>query len=181
MMLRHPFLLGVIVVLTASSASATQAAGWITLNDSMCKPIAASAALPEAWSKYRESTRICSLARNDSQVAQVSLVSVFVDDYYRGLPKDAPWESFPMPMLVDPSGRCLAQLSHLFPSEPPSRLVVQAGGWKNGVPTLLRFNVLNPAVDGNYRLPSMKWDEQTKRYLLAATKTITTTSENLCP
>ncbi len=161
--------------------SVAQAEGWVTLDASRCKPVDVAATLPDAWSKYRGSTRICPLTRHQSDVAQVSLLSVFVDDYYLGLPKDAPWESFPQPMLVDPSGQCLARLSHLYPSEPPSQLVVRAGGWKQGVPTLLRFDVLNPAVSGNYSLPGLKWDMQTKRYRPIPTTTITTPTEPPCP
>ena len=155
------------VICTAASAfyaCSAQAEGWITLEASTCTPVDASTALPESWSKYRGSTRLCALTRQQNQIAKVSLLSVFVDDYYAGLPKDAPWESFPLPMLIDPSGRCLAQMPHLFPSDPPNQLVVRAGGWKQGTPTLLRLDVLSPAVGGNYSLPSLKWDAQSKRY-----------------
>jgi hypothetical protein len=162
-------------------ACSARAAGWITLDASRCKPVDASAALPESWSKYRGSTRICALTRKQNQTAKVSLLSVFVDDYYLGLPKDAPWESFPLPMLVNSSGQCLAQLPHLFPSNPPSQLVIRAGGWKQDAPTLLRLDVLSPAVGGNYSLPSLKWDVQSKRYQPVPPTNLTTITQSTCP
>lgn len=181
MKLRRGHLRWVIAVASALCACAAQAAGWDTLEASRCKAVDASAALPDEWSKYRGATRICPLTRNKNHVAKISLISVFVDDYYLGLPKDAPWESFPSPMLVDQSGHCLARLSHQFPSEPPSQLVIRFGGWKQGMPTRLRLDVLSPTAGGNYRLPSLQWDAQKKSYRPALTTTINKQAENTCP
>ena len=165
----------------AICAGSAQAAGWVTLDASTCKPVDDSQALPEAWSKYRSSTRICGLTHQQNQIAKVSLLSVFVDDYYAGLPKDAPWESFPLPTLVDASGQCLARLPQLFPSDPPNRLVIRAGGWKQGMPTLLRLDVLSPAVGGNYSLPSLKWDTPSQSYRPMAKPTPHSTPQSPCP
>lgn len=181
MKLLYRILLTAMAAVSPFCVTAAPAGAWVKLDAAMCKPIDAAVALPEGWSKYRSASRQCPLTRRPNEHAQVSLISVFVDDYYFQLPKDAPWESFPPAMLVDASGQCLARLSHLFPSEPPSQLVVRAGGWKNGFPTLLRLDVLNPAVGGDYSLPSLQWDSKTKRYQPDSKAIIKTTNENLCP
>ena len=92
------------------------------------------------------------------------MVSVFTDDYYQHLPADAPWQRFPLPVLLDDTGRCLGRLPHLFPVDPPQELVVRAGQWRRGIPHELRLTVLSPAVGGNYRLPSLRWSAKAQAY-----------------
>ena len=96
--------------------------------------------------------------------AKVRLLSVFTEDHYKALPADAPWQDFPRPILVDESGRCLGRIAHLFPVDPPEELVITAGQWQRGIPRELRFKVRSPAVGGNFKLPSLLWNERTRSY-----------------
>lgn len=142
----------------------TQAAGdFITVAAAQCKAAATDTPLPADMEPYRAATRVCSLSRH-SQQPQIRLITVFTDDHYKNLPANAPWENFPLPVLVDAAGRCVGRLPHLFPVDPPQELVVSAGQWRRGVPHELRLKVLSPAVGGNYRLPSLRWNAKAQAY-----------------
>ena len=96
--------------------------------------------------------------------AKVSLLSVFTDDYYKTLPADAAWRDFPLPMLVDATGRCLGRIPHLFPVDPPQELTISAGRWQRGTPHELRLKVQSPAVGGDSTLPSLHWNPHKGTY-----------------
>ncbi|MBU0745924.1 MAG: hypothetical protein KKG67_03930 [Gammaproteobacteria bacterium] len=141
-----------------------QAAGdFVTLSATQCEAAATGTPLPADMEPYRAAVKVCALSR-PAQPPQIRLISVFTDDYYKSLPANAPWENFPLPVLVDASGRCVGRLAHLFPVDPPQELVVSAGHWRRGVPHELRLKVLSPAVGGNYPLPSLRWNAKTQAY-----------------
>ncbi len=155
-----------------------------------CQPAAADLALPAAWTPYRAATRVCALSERAGEKVQapapgkVRLVAVFTDDYYRDLPADAPWERFPLPLLLDEAGRCLAQLPHLFPSDPPEGLEVRPGRWRDGIPQEIQLQVRSPAQGGDYRLPTLRWDAKVRLYRAAPRKTTeaSSTKDNIsCP
>ncbi len=89
---------------------------------------------------------------------------MFTNDYYRNLPTYAPWERFPLPLLLDEAGRCLAQLPHLFPADPPEVLEVRPGRWRKGLPQEIQLHVRSPAQGGGYRLPTLRWDAKARVY-----------------
>lgn len=89
---------------------------------------------------------------------------MFTNDYYRNLPAYAPWERFPLPLLLDKAGRCLAQLPHLFPADPPEVLEVRPGRWRKGLPQEIQLHVRSPAQGGGYRLPTLRWDAKARVY-----------------
>jgi hypothetical protein len=165
----------------------TPAAG---IDPAHCQPADADLALPAAWTPYRAATRVCALSDRAGGTVQapaparVRLVAVFTDDYYRSLPADAPWERFPLPVLLDEAGRCLAQLPHLFPSDPPEDLEVRPGRWRDGIPQEIQLQVRSPAQGGDYRLPTLRWDAKARLYRAAPRKTTETSStkDNIsCP
>lgn len=160
----------------------TQAAGdFITLSAAQCQAATTDTPLPADMGPYRAAIKVCSLARG-AQQPQIRLFSVFTDDHYKNLPADAPWEKFPLPVLVDAAGRCVGRLPHLFPVDPPQELVVSAGQWRRGLPHELRLKVLSPAVGGNYQLPSLRWNAQTQAYQTAPSpKSTPTPSEDKTP
>lgn len=167
--------------LLAVACSAHAASGFITLSAAQCKQALPGTPLPDGMERYRAAVRVCDLARA-GQPARIRLISVFTDDHYKSLPADAPWENFPLPVLVDASGRCVGRLPHLFPVDPPQELVVSAGRWRRGLPQELRLKVLSPAVGGNYRLPTLRWDSKTEAYRALPSPTATPTlSEDKTP
>ena len=164
------------LALQAGAASAQPA----VLNPKHCQALPSHAVLPADWEKYRAAVRACPLVGSHGG-ARVRLLSVFVDEYYRGLPADAPWEAFPRAMIVDAEGRCLSRLAHLFPSEPPSAMRVTLGKWQQGLPTEIRFRVSNPAVSGDYSLPTLTWNPRTQTYQPAAASRPHDKEKTLCP
>ena len=150
-------------LLTLPTAPALAGSDFVTVAAAQCQAVDATVALSTDMEPYRSAVKVCSLAR-PAQPVKVRLVSVFTDDYYQNLPADAPWQRFPLPVLLDDTGRCLGRLPHLFPVDPPQELVVRAGQWRRGIPHELRLTVLSPAVGGNYRLPSLRWSAKAQAY-----------------
>lgn len=153
---------------------------FVVLDVRQCRAAPVDLKLPPEWHPYLAAVRVCPMARGGA-AARVSLVSVFVDEYYRDLPKDAPWQDFPRAMLIDPQGRCLSRLAHLYPVEPPSELVVRSGKWRHGLPTDIRFRVKNPAVSGDYELPTLTWNPLTKTYQPVASTNPQDKDSTKCP
>ncbi|UXH80612.1 hypothetical protein [Roseateles amylovorans] len=156
----------------ASAKAGTKASAWRTLTPTSCKPLSAEEGkhMPDAWGPYLGAARRCDLTPAGGP-AQVSLISVFVEDFYRGKPDNAPWENFPKPMLVDRDFRCLGGLRELYPYDQPRELQLRHGLWKAGVPQEIRVQVSNPAVGGDYALPVLRWDAQQHLYQASGPKT----------
>ncbi len=158
---------GALTVL-AACACAAHARDFVTLAPDVCLPVERGIALPAEMEPYRPSVRVCPLmagASTGATPAKVRLLSVFTEDHYQALPADAPWQDFPRPILVDESGRCLGRIAHLFPVDPPEQLVITAGRWQRGIPRELRFEVRSPAVGGNFKPPSLHWNERSRSYV----------------
>lgn len=182
---------GVVVAAVLSTmAHAEIRAPAAGIDPAHCQPAAADLALPAVWTPYRAATRVCALSEREAKTvrsrapAKVRLVAVFTEDYYRDLPADAPWERFPLPVLLDEAGRCLAQLPHLFPSDPPEDLEVRPGRWRDGIPQEIQLQVRSPAQGGDYRLPTLRWDAKARLYRAAHRETpgTSSTKDNIsCP
>ncbi len=163
--------------LAAAMLSAAVHAGAkppMALDPAQCQPPDADLSLPAAWEPYRDAVRACPLVQGGAagnvppKAAKVRLLAVFTDAHYRGLPPDAPWERFPLPLLVDDAGRCVGKLTHLFPADPPEELDVVPGRWRDGVPHEIQLQVRSPAVGGDYHLPTLRWDAKNRLYRPAA-------------
>lgn len=151
------------------AACAAQAHDFVNISPALCLPVERSVGLPADMEPYRAAVRICAIAQQPPSkavpvAARVRLFSVFTDDYYKTLPADAPWRDFPLPMLVDATGRCLGRIPHLFPVDPPQELTISAGRWQRGVPHELRLKVQSPAVGGDSTLPSLHWNPRKGTY-----------------
>lgn len=153
-----------------SSVVQVRARASTALDPADCEVPGADLSLPAGWEPYREAVRSCPLVQvgasgnSAPKAAKVRLLAVFTNAYYRGLPPDASWERFPMPLLVDETGRCVGKLSHLFPADPPEELDVLPGRWRNGVPHEIQLQVRSPAVGGDYRMPTLRLDAKTHLY-----------------
>ncbi|MFN4120767.1 hypothetical protein [Acidovorax sp.] len=153
-------------LLASAALPALARSDFIQLRPAHCEAVGSTAPLPAELEPYRPAVRACPLVRpaRPSQPAQVRLLSVFTEEYYKDLPANAPWQNFPLPVLVDTAGRCVGRLPHLFPVDPPQELIVRAGQWRNGIPHELRLQVLSPAVSGNYTLPTLRWQTKAQAY-----------------
>lgn len=150
-----------------ASACSAQTHDFVNISPAACLPVEPSLALPADMEPYRTAVRICAIVQpfaGAAVVAKVKLLSVFTDDYYKTLPADAPWRDFPLPMLIDATGRCLGRIPHLFPVDPPQELTISAGRWQRSVPHELRLKVQSPAVGGDSTLPSLHWNPRKGTY-----------------
>lgn len=166
-------------------ACAARAHDFVRIAPAACVPVEAGTALPADLEPYRAAVRACALVPQPSPAAAASplppvrLLSVFTDDYYKTQPANAPWRDFPLPMLVDPAGRCLGRIPHLFPLDPPQELTLRAGRWQRGVAHELRLHVRSPAVGGDSTLPSLHWNPRRGGY--AAKNTHPSQDKTSCP
>ncbi len=97
------------------------------------------------------------------------LVSVFAEDYFRGMPASTPWADFPKPLLLDADWRCVGVLPELYPLDEPRTLTLRHGRWQDGIPQEIRIQVTNPALGGDYALPTLQWNTAARRYLTEKT------------
>jgi hypothetical protein len=165
------------------SALATPSSNFVTLKPDQCQRLNEAIELPADWTPYRDFVRSCPIAKPArTSSPALRLLAVFVDDYYAKKPSGSPWEQFPLPMLVDINGRCLARVAHLFPVDPPRDLIVRFGKWRSdGLPSEIKFQVKNPAVDGNYNLPTLYWISDKGIYQPANSASLKDKEKTLCP
>ncbi|MCC4586446.1 hypothetical protein LL962_04875 [Xanthomonas sp. NCPPB 1067] len=161
---------GWLATATLSTAVYADAKTPLALDPAQCQPLDADLSLPTVWEPYRGAVRACPLVQGGAagnapaKAAKVRLLAVFTDAHYRGLPPDAPWGRFPLPLLVDDTGRCVGKLTHLFPADPPEELEVVPSRWHDGVPHEIQLQVRSPAVGGDYHLPTLRWDARNRLY-----------------
>lgn len=178
------FLLILIVLSGQACTEASVGDNFQTLSAQRCIPMATSAfkvTLPAEWQPYLSATRVCPLAQGADMKASVVLVSVFQEDYYRDKPAGAKWEHFPKPIFFNNQGRCVAQLPELYPDEPPREITLSYGHWQATTPGTIRLHVSNPAIGGDYDLPTLSWDTQQQRYLPNLNSTNTEKGSMACP
>ena len=140
--------------------------GFLKLNPDECVPLDKKVVdqLPADWHKYGDFVKICGLPQKKGQPAKVSIISVWAHDYYATLPAGTLWENLPRPLIVDSSYREIGLLREVYPADPPRDLYVHYGRWEAGLPTEIRVDVHNPAVDGDYFYAPLKWNKKSGRY-----------------
>ncbi len=156
----------------SSLVFAQERAGLTPLDVKRCAPVVASSIpVPERarFEPYIASTRICPLVQTplvqtDGKRALISLIAVFVEDYYSDKAEDAPWEDFPKPIFVDAGGRTVGALPEHFPEDPPRVSTLSFGDFRGELPYEIRVSVANPAIGGDYELPPLFWNPERGRY-----------------
>jgi hypothetical protein len=140
--------------------------GLQRLNPASCHGLdgESHAKLPGSWRTYAAFTRSCPLREGADKTAKAFIISVWVEEYYASKPADAPWETFPKPMIVDQQGNKIGELPELYPVDEPRELDVYYGKWKLGWPTELLIDVYNPAVSGDYYYPHIVYNHDTGKY-----------------
>jgi hypothetical protein len=120
--------------------------------------------LPAEWRPYAGFVKICDLKQKKSPHAQVSLVTVWVEDYYELTGKNTPWKNFPRPLIVDRNKKKLGELPELYPRDDTKMPVLHYGEWQSGIPTEIRVDVDVYAENADYYYPPFHWDQKKKRY-----------------
>ncbi len=154
------------VLATVLNARGEGSQDFILLKPNDCVPLDKKVVLqlPNKWRKYAGFVKICGLKRKKADTANVSLISIWVNDYYATLPPNAPSEECPLPLIVDKTYRQIGQLPELYPTDPPRELDVRYGKWNSGMPMEIRIHVYNPAVTGNYDYAPLIWNKSQRLY-----------------
>ncbi len=140
--------------------------GFLKLNPDECVRLDKKIVLqlPNEWHKYADFVKICGLTQKKGQPAKVSIISVWAHDYYATLPAGTLWEDLPRPLIVDSGYHEIGLLREVYPADPPRDLDVHYGRWGAGMPTEIRVDVHNPAVEGNYFYAPLTWNKKSNRY-----------------
>lgn len=138
-------------------------------------------AWPASWQAFQTHAKACPLQIRSGQKAEVWLLSVWAEDYLSAHPEVKDWPSFPRPLIVDRTGRCLAVLPELFPFDEPRTLTVSYERTRGGYPRQITVRVENPAEGGSYKLPVLKWDARQKQYRAAGATNEHKAEETVCP
>jgi hypothetical protein len=161
-----------LLITTLASISNTHAKGYKgfkLVNPDKCIPVDEELVikLPQEWHKYADFMKICKLEDKNKSDAKVSIISVWVLDYFNTKfppPARHIWENFPLPLIVDNNLNQIGQLPEQYPDDPPRELDVSYGKQFQGIPTEIRVDVYNPAVGGDYFYAPLKWNRKTGRY-----------------
>jgi len=123
--------------------------------------------LPVEWHKYADFVKICKLKEKGNTDAKVSIISIWINDYYdTTVPTGAPhiWENFPLTLIVDSNLHIIGKLPEIYPMNDITSPDVYYGKWKSGIPTEIRIDVNNPAVEGDYYYSPLIWDIKSLNY-----------------
>lgn len=72
--------------------------------------------LPSAWCKYKSFIKICPLKNKVTSKANVSIISVWTDDYLNAQANKM-WEDFPLAIIVDNHFKELGAIPELYPMQ----------------------------------------------------------------
>jgi hypothetical protein len=152
--------------------------GFSLLSPDECDPLDKNIVLklPAEWHKYAGFTRICELKQKKGSPAKVLIISVWAHDYYATLPKGTLWEDLPRPIIVDNTCHQIGMLPEVYPADPPRDLDVYFGRWGSGIPTEIRVDAHNPALDGNYFYAPLRWNKKSGCYEMKSKEVTSTPS-----
>jgi hypothetical protein len=162
-----------LVLALFSNSFAAGYPGFRELNDEECVVLDEKdiQKLPPAWHKYKGFVKICGLKKNKTAKANISIISIWANDYLDSQKKTS-WEDFPRTVIVDDHFNQLGTLPELYPMDSPSEPIIYYGRWKKGIPTAIRIDVYNPAVSGDYYYAPLIWNEKTKKYYMKETESV---------
>jgi hypothetical protein len=118
---------------------------------------------PGDWTPFENYEIACPLRTR----AGVVLYVLSVNDYNleKALPPGAPTPKLPKALIVTPQGRIVGRLPFAFPFDAPVSLDVKFAKWSHGFPQTVELYLEDPAVGGNRKLPSLKWDAKQAQYI----------------
>ena len=149
--------------------------GYIKLKPEECVILDKSSVvskLPMEWHKYAGFIKRCELRQKNTSTSQISVISIWAHDYLNTQAPNAPWEKFPLPIIIDCNFVQVGQLNELYPSDWVTDLNVYFGKWQLGIPAEIRVDVENPAVSGDYYYAPLIWNKKNKSYEMKSKRTI---------
>ena len=121
--------------------------------------------LAAEWKRYLSSTRVCPLVKQRGAEADIVLISVSPNDYYRNKPASTAIADFPEPLIFTIKGEQVGKLRESFMNEEVVEMILTYGRWQGNIPGEIRMYISNPTVTGNYSLPNLVWNKQEERYV----------------
>lgn len=118
------------------------------------------------WVGYKKFIKQCDLKKDEALPAAISIVSIWVTEYYESKPISdvASVENFPLPIIVYQDVETVGELPELYPENDVVSPKIYFGKWMENIPTEIRVDVSNPAVEGNYFYPPLLWNDKSRTY-----------------
>jgi hypothetical protein len=150
-------------------AATVRASKRVSLSARSCRPIAPGQKkwLPDDWKQFERFAIACPIKAGRGAPV-LYLVSVDDPALEKTLPSDAPAAKLPHAIVLMPDGAVVARLPYAYPFDPPASLDVTFADWIDGLPRSIELFLEDPAVGGNRKLPSLKWDEKFRSYVSMA-------------
>lgn len=119
------------------------------------------------WERFLPFVRSCEVTWQKSPPLYV--LTVWADQFEATLPKDAPAEKLPKPMIAAKDGKVLGRLPVGFPLDPPRTSDISFTNWSGGFPHRVRIAVADPTVLGDHTLV-LDWDAQDHAFVSKKSK-----------
>jgi hypothetical protein len=155
-----------VVVLHANSQSPSSA---VKLRVAQCIPVPPQqrAWLGEDWERFLPFVHSCEVKRQKSR--PIFVLSVWAEQFEATLPKGAPAERLPKPLIASSDGKVLGRLPVGFPDDPPRSSEISFSNWVRGFPRKIRIVVNDPTVTGDRTLV-LEWNPESGSYVSKKTK-----------
>ena len=147
----------------APTPSCESAAGELRPSDAATAHLARSAM--EAISSFRAVLR----GEAPEIASDLYILSVWAEELEATLPKGAPAETLPKPLIASQEGRVLGRLPVGFPDDPPRSSGISFSDWLHGIPRQIRVAVKDPTVVGDHTL-ILQWNPESKTYVRSKTE-----------
>jgi hypothetical protein len=131
----------------------------VKIRASQCTPLTTQQRewLGPEWQRFLPFVRSCEVTWRKS--APLYVLSIWAEDFEATLPKDAPAERLPKPIIAANDGKVLGRLPIGFPLDPPRTTDVSFTKWLDGFPHRICIAVTDPTVLGNHSLV-LTWSSQ---------------------
>jgi hypothetical protein len=138
----------------------------VALDASKCRPATSEQKkwVGSAWAQFESYEIACPLRSRAGSIV-LYVVSVNGYDIAKTVTAGSPQPKLPKALLVSPQGQILGTLPYAFPFDMPVSLGLTFAHWSHGFPQVLELFLEDPAVGGNKKLPSLKWDAKQSRYV----------------
>ena len=166
----HRWIMFCSLLIITSASYGNEYKGYIKLNPDECVPLSKEVVisqLPADWHHSAGFVKICQLKQKKTTATPVSIISIWVLDYYDAKfppPATRKGEKFPLPIVVDNEFHTLGQLPQQYPDDPPRELNIYYSEFQAGTMSEILIDVYNPAVSGDYYYAPFRWNKQDKIY-----------------
>lgn len=146
-----------------STAFARKTETKAVLNPSTCSSISHSdkIALPAVYSRYWNFVKTCDIPGTKGRL---TLLSVWVDDYYSSFAGIPDYEEIPFPVLIGPAGSEVGKLAAHFPGEAPLTTTLTFSDYHHNWPYKMTITATTDAEGDAPTYPTLTWDDNSKMY-----------------